>query len=130
MVNYSSGAARQIELIPPILCPAVFSHSLSYFHPFLFGVYLSNLAPFYPFQTHHSPISSLSHPPCLYFSNSSEVSSPISIYVFPSDKALVEEGKYQTGNWNVQEVSYLTGFNMETHTLHTPHLQMHTFTLI
>ncbi len=36
--------------------------------------------------------------------------------MFPCDKAL---GKYRTGNWNVQEVSYLNRFHTETHTTYT-----------
>lgn len=63
MVNCSPGAVGQNELIPPPLCPAVFSHSLS---PlllfFIVSIYLSSLTPFYPFQTHHFPVSSWSTP--------------------------------------------------------------------
>lgn len=69
MVNCSSAAVRQNELIPLLLCPTVFSHSS--FHS------TSSFLPFLRssrFKTHHCKFILVDHPPYLYFSNSVNLS--------------------------------------------------------
>lgn len=51
----------------------------------------------------------------------------LSAFMCFTDKALSKGGKYGTGNWNVQEVSYLTWLNTE---IRRPQLQVHTLTAV
>lgn len=107
-------AVRQNELTS-FFVPLSFLILLPLIHAFFFFSYnfcVSILDLFYPFQPHHCSV----HPPhphpispafSLHSSNSSKLPN-LSAFMCFTDKALSKGGKYGTGNWNVQEVSYLT----------------------
>lgn len=105
-------AVRQNELtsfVPLsflILLPLI--HSFFFFFFFFYNFCVSILHLFYPFQPHHCSV----HPPSpQLFPSILQTAARLpnlSAFMCFTDKALSKGGKYGTGNWNVQEVSYLT----------------------